>query len=93
MQRGATFSETGAGHHSSKRLDRQGCDKPCFGQPLTVTSLTFVDSACIDMIRAGTMRSNNTNGVLQPPSVGLWQAACFKKWYYLGGHRLREQIG
>ena len=25
------------------------------------------------------MRSNNTNGVLQPPSVGLWQAACFKE--------------
>ena len=25
------------------------------------------------------MRSNNTNGVLQPPSVGLWQAARFKE--------------
>lgn len=49
-----------------------------------MTSLTFVDSACIDMIRAGTMRSNNTNGVLQPPSVGLWQAACFKKMVLFG---------
>lgn len=72
-----------------------GCDKPNFSQPPAAigrASLTFVDGTCIEMIRAGTRRSNNTSGVPGVdwvPSKGLWRAAiCFKgKRHYLGSYR------
>ncbi len=71
-----------------------GCDKPLDGCPpaeIGRASLTFIDGTCIEMIRAGTKRSNNTSGV---PGVewltskGLWRATiCFKgKRRYLGGY-------
>lgn len=72
-----------------------GCDKEHFGEPPCVvgrSSLTFVDGTCVEMLRANTVRRNNTSGV---PGVDwmerkrLWRATiCFKgKRYYLGGFR------
>ena len=57
--------------------------------------LTYIDGTCVEMIRANTVRSNNTSGV---PGVewvsskGLWRATiCFKgKRHYLGGYRTFE---
>jgi len=54
-------------------------------------SLTYIDGTCVEMLRAKTVRCNNTSGV---PGVdwraskGLWRAAiCFKgKRYYLGSY-------
>jgi len=54
-------------------------------------SLTYIDGTCVEMLRAKTVRRNNTSGV---PGVdwrasrGLWRAAiCFKgKRYYLGSY-------
>ena len=54
-----------------------------------IASLTFVDGTCVEMLRAKTVRRNNTSGV---PGVdwradkGLWRATiCFKgKRHYLG---------
>lgn len=65
-----------------------GCDKPRFGR----VGLTFVEGACLEMIRANTVRCNNTSGVPGVewvPSKGLWRATiCFKgKRHYLGGYR------
>ncbi len=54
--------------------------------------LTYIDGTCVEMLRAKTVRRNNTSGV---PGVD-WQAAknrwratiCFKgKRYYLGSYR------
>lgn len=75
-----------------------GCDNPYFGQPLAAAgraSLTFVDGTCVEMIRANTVRSNNTSGV---PGVDwmaskrLWRATiCFKgRRHYLGSYRRLE---
>jgi len=58
-------------------------------------SLTYIDGTCVEMLRANTLRRNNTSGV---PGVdwmsskGLWRAAiCFKgKRYYLGSYRKFE---
>lgn len=58
-------------------------------------ALTYVDGTCVEMLRARTVRRNNTSGV---PGVdwwaskGLWRAMiCFKgKRYYLGGYRRFE---
>jgi len=62
-----------------------GCDNENFGKPPNVAgraSLTYVDGTCVEMIRAGTVRCNNTSGV---PGVNWvarkqrWQASiCFK---------------
>ena len=54
-----------------------------------ITNLTYVDGTCVEMLRAGTVRRNNTSGV---PGVewrstkGMWRASiCFKgQRYYLG---------
>lgn len=71
-----------------------GCDKPLvdpspggYGR----ASLTYIDGTCVEMIRANTVRSNNTSGV---PGVEWmaskhkWRAAiCFKgKRRYLGSY-------
>ncbi len=58
-------------------------------------SLTYVDGTCVEMIKAKTIRRNNTSGV---PGVdwrrskGRWRASiCFKgKRYYLGSHQVFE---
>lgn len=76
-----------------------GCDKEHFGEPPCVAgraSLTFRDGTCVEMLRANTVRRNNTSGV---PGVDwmerkrLWRATiCFKgKRYYLGGFRNFEE--
>ena len=75
-----------------------GCDKSHFGESPNVVgraSLTYVDGTCVEMIRAGTRRRNNTSGV---PGVywwrvkGRWRAEiCFKgKRRYLGNYRCFE---
>ena len=53
--------------------------------------LTYVDGTCVEMIRAGTVRRNNTSGVPGVewlPSKRLWRATiCFKgRRRYLGGY-------
>ena len=69
-----------------------GCDKGCFDNSPGAcgrASLTYIDGTCVEMIRAGTVRRNNTSGV---PGVdwqadkGRWRATiCFKgKRRYLG---------
>jgi len=58
-------------------------------------SLTYIDGTCVEMVRANTVRRNNTSGV---PGVewrrpkGMWRATiCFKgKRYYLGSYRKFE---
>ena len=73
-----------------------GCDKDLFGEaPATIgrASLTYIDGTCVEILRARTVRSNNTSGV---PGVdwvtrkGSWRASiCFKgKRYYLGSYKL-----
>lgn len=57
--------------------------------------LTYVDGTCVEMLRAKTVRRNNTSGVPGvgwTPSKGLWRATiCFKgKRYYLGGYKSFE---
>ena len=61
-------------------------------------SLTYVDGTCVEMIRAGTKRCNNTSGV---PGVewwtskSVWRATiCFKgKRRYLGSyHRFEDAV-
>ncbi len=71
-----------------------GCDREFTGKSLAEAgraSLTYVDGTCVEMIRASTVRCNNTSGV---PGVDWtkrkrrWRAAiCFKgKRYYLGSY-------
>lgn len=57
--------------------------------------LTYVDGTCVEMLRAKTVRRNNTSGVPGvewTPSKGLWRATiCFKgKRHYLGGYKRFE---
>ena len=72
-----------------------GCDKEHFGAPpgeAARASLTYVDGTCVEIIRAGTVRSNNTSGV---PGVEWWKtkqcwraSICFKgKRYRLGNYK------
>ena len=64
----------------------------CIGTASGLQSLTYVDGTCVEMLRAKTVRCNNTSGV---PGVdwrrskGTWRASiCFKgKRYYLGSYR------
>ena len=71
-----------------------GCDKEFFGEsPAEIgrASLTYVDGTCVEMLRAKTVRRNNTSGV---PGVEwraskkVWRASiCFKgKRHYLGSY-------
>ncbi|MCI9146838.1 MAG: hypothetical protein HFG73_01025 [Hungatella sp.] len=60
-----------------------------------LASLTYVDGTCVEMLRARTIRRNNTSGVPGVdwrPSKGTWRASiCFKgKRYYLGSFRRFE---
>ena len=60
-------------------------------EPGVVRGLTYVDGTCVEMLRAKTVRCNNTSGV---PGVDWlakkqrWRASiCFKgKRYYLGSY-------
>lgn len=71
-----------------------GCDKAHFNEAPNVVgraSLNYVDGTCVEMLRAKTIRRNNTSGV---PGVdwlvrkNRWRATiCFKgKRYYLGSY-------
>ena len=60
-----------------------------------IRGLTYIDGTCVEMLRAKTVRRNNTSGV---PGVDWlarkhrWRASiCFKgKRYYLGSYRSFE---
>ena len=64
-----------------------GCRVPGAG----LMALTYIDGTCVEMLRAKTVRKNNTSGV---PGVDWWRAKqrwrasiCFKgKRYYLGSY-------
>ena len=69
-----------------------GCDKEMFGAPpceIGRASLTYIDGTCVEMLRAKTVRCNNTSGT---PGVEWlakkqrWRATiCFKGTrHYLG---------
>lgn len=75
---------------------RSGHTKSCGcqngdGRPRTALGLTYIDGTCVEMLRARTVRSNNTSGV---PGVDWlakkqrWRATiCFKgKRRYLGSY-------
>lgn len=79
---------------------RSGHTKSCGcqngeGGPRTALGLTYVDGTCVEMLRARTVRSNNTSGV---PGVDWlskkqrWRAMiCFKgKRRYLGSYEKFE---
>ena len=61
------------------------------GGPRAALGLTYIDGTCVEMIRAGTVRCNNTSGV---PGVEWWKrkrrwraTICFKgKRRYLGSY-------
>jgi len=86
-------------HLRSGKITSCGCDRPCArsGAPMPAgaagrDSLTYIDGTCVEMLRAKTVRRNNTSGVPGVdwvPSKGLWRAAiCFKgKRHYLGGYQ------
>ena len=67
----------------------------CTGPGAGLSALTYVDGTCIEMLRAKTVRSNNTSGV---PGVDWlaakksWRATiCFQgKRYYLGSYKRFE---
>ena len=79
-------------HLRSGHMKTCGCDSPFRGRsPAEIgrASLTFIDGTCVEMLRAKTVRCNNTSGV---PGVEWrksnqrWRASiCFKgKRHYLG---------
>ena len=75
---------------------RSGHTKSCgclygLDGPRPALGLTYIDGTCVEMLRAKTVRSNNTSGVPGvdwQPSKQRWRAAiCFKgKRYYLGSY-------
>ncbi|MCI8538358.1 MAG: hypothetical protein HFF18_06790 [Oscillospiraceae bacterium] len=66
------------------------------GSPNKGLGLTYIDGTCVEMLRAKTIRRNNTSGV---PGVDWraqkqrWRASiCFKgKRYYLGSYKTFEE--
>ena len=76
-------------HLRSGKCSSCGCKNPGF------TALTYVDGTCVEMLRAKTVRRNNTSGVpgvYWEISKGAWRAAiCFKgKRYSLGRYQRFE---
>lgn len=74
-----------SGHTSSC-----GCGAP--GSGAGPRGLTYIDGTCVEMLRAKTVRRNNTSGVPGVDWVARkqrWRASiCFKgKRYYLGSYR------
>ncbi len=60
-----------------------------------VMGLNYIDGTCVEMIRARTVRKNNTSGVPGVdwlPRKGSWRASiCFKgKRHYLGSYKRFE---
>ena len=81
-------------HLRSGHMMTCGCDGPLHGRPpaeIGRASLTFIDGTCVEMLRAKTVRCNNTSGV---PGVDWWAskqrwraAICFKgRRHYLGSY-------
>ena len=76
---------------TTRRL-RGGRTVSCGCSQRGLSSLNFVDGTCVEMIRANTLRRNNTSGVPGVewvPRKGSWQATiCFKgKRHYLGSYK------
>lgn len=79
---------------------RSGHTKSCGcqngeGGPRTALGLTYIDGTCVEMIRANTLRSNNTSGVQGVDWLAKkqrWRATiCFKgKRRYLGSYEKFE---
>ena len=78
-----------------------GCDRPDVDPApggCGRASLTYVDGTCVEIIRAGTRRSNNTSGVPGVewrPSKRTWRASiCFKgRRRYLGSfHSFEDAV-
>lgn len=79
---------------------RSGHTKSCGcqngeGGPRTALGLTYIDGTCVEMIRANTLRSNNTSGVQGVDWLAKkqrWRASiCFKgKRHYLGSYEKFE---
>lgn len=75
-----------------------GCDKEHFGEPphaVAHASLTYIDGTCVEVLRAKTVRKNNTSGVPGVDWLGrkqLWRATiCFKGTrHYLGSYKRFE---
>ena len=82
-------------HLRSGHTGSCGCQGPSRKPGEDLPGLTYVDGTCVEMLRAKTVRKNNTSGV---PGVdwwaqkGLWRAAiCFKgRRYYLGAYHQFE---
>ena len=73
-------------HLRSGHVTSCGC-----AQKKALESLTYVDGTCVEMLRARTVRKNNTSGVPGVdwrPDKHSWRASiCFKgKRHYLGGY-------
>lgn len=75
-----------------------GCMAPAAREEAGPLGLTYIDGTCVEMLRAKTIRRNNTSGV---PGVDwlsakkLWRATiCFKgRRYYLGSyHRFEDAV-
>ncbi len=75
-----------------------GCDKEPFSETPGVVgraSLTYINGTCVEMLRAKTVRRNNTSGVPGVEWVArkqVWRATiCFQgKRHYLGTYRRHE---
>ena len=64
--------------------------------PRSALGLTYIDGTCVEMLRAKTVRRNNTSGVPGVdwcPGKGRWRATiCFKgRRYYLGSYTSFDQ--
>ena len=64
----------------------------CQGSGAGLTALTYVDGTCVEMLRAKTVRKNNTSGVTGVEwwaAKQRWRASiCFKgKRHYLGSYK------
>ena len=79
---------------------RSGHTKTCgcqngTGDPRPALGLTYIDGTCVEMIRANTLRRNNTSGVQGVDWLAKkqrWRATiCFKgKRHYLGSYEKFE---
>ena len=73
-----------------------GCKGPGATPGVGLPGLTYVEGTCLEMLRAKTVRRNNTSGV---PGVdwqkkrGRWRASiCFKgQRYFLGSYELFDE--
>ncbi len=77
-------------HLRSGSTSSCGCKAPV-GPGIGLRGLIYVDGTCVEMLKAKTVRRNNTSGVPGVdwrPAKHMWRASiCFKgKRYYLGSY-------